>query len=84
MHAKITNFGVNECIWNIKTSIEWLVDNTKIFCELSIQYIDRKIKLIFLKDNIKNYRIKEEKKKRDCQIAFWASVWYNYDVYVKY
>ena len=42
-----------------------MVDNTKIFCELSIQYIDRKIKLIFLKDNIKNYRIKEEKKKRD-------------------
>ena len=47
-----------------------MIDNTKIFCELSIQYIDRKIKLIFLKDNIKNYRIKEEKKTRDCQIAF--------------
>ena len=46
-----------------------MVDNTKIFCELSIQYIDRKIKLIFLKDNIKNYRIKEEKKKRDRDFA---------------
>ena len=30
-----------------------MVDNIKIFCELSIQYIDRKIKLIFLK--IPNY-----------------------------
>lgn len=47
-----------------------MVDNTKIFCELSIQYIDRKIKLIFLKDNIKNYRIKEEKKREIVRLLF--------------